>query len=505
MIYKSFLIALLGFVISSICGFLLVYSYLQQSTISQNSQPTIVYPSFVDQRIIDQAFFHTSTTTAINDKVSSLILPHHLLASDLIAEGLLTAKKQKPSVIVLISPNHFSAGHGKVISTLNSWATPYGQLNTSQKIVSQLQKSSLVSIESEPFINEHGIGNLAGFIKKTFPKALVVPIIIKDSQSPKDSSQIASALAEILPKDALVIDSLDMSHYLTADIANNHDQATLATLASGDIDAVSRLDTDSRPALRLLLKYNELKKSQKFQLLKNSNSAIITEQAEAVNVTSYISGYFSAGETQSKPLATILITGLINDSDKLIKLINRPTSLEDPLWRLLHTYDFTWTNLTNELELANRSKLAERGFNLIQDKQGFSLDSATSTPYLTKEIRGLSVTFISLNQTTNDINTAIATIKRARPDSDQVIISYRGTLKSAIAHQLIDAGADLIIGNSGARDFQSETYQSKTIIYNLGNLNLPSGTTTALGLTIGLSDIELLQIPLKYASQLQLQ
>jgi poly-gamma-glutamate capsule biosynthesis protein CapA/YwtB (metallophosphatase superfamily) len=73
------------------------------------------------------------------------------------------------------------------------------------------------------------------------------------------------------------------------------------------------------------------------------------------------------------------------------------------------------------------------------------------------------------------------------------------------AHQLLDAGADLIIGNDGQSDFQSETYGSKTIIYNLGSLNLTSGSTTALGLTISPSAIELLQIPLKYGQQLELQ
>ncbi len=505
MISKPFITALGALLLSGICGFFLVSAYLQRSPLQPNISPAGVYPSFVEQRIIDQAYTHSATTTAIKSTVTTLILPHHLLASDLIAQGLLSVKKQHPSVIVLISPNHFSAGHGKVISTLNSWATPYGQLDTNQKIVSQLQTSGFVSIESDPFIKEHGIGNLAGFIKKTFPKALLVPIILKDSLRAEDSTKLAAALAEIVPKDALIIDSLDMSHYLTADIASSHDQVTVATLASSDIDAVSRLDTDSRPALRLLLKYNEIRKSQHFQLLQNSNSAFIVEQPESKNVTSYITGYFTAGSAVSEPKATVLVTGLISDTKKLIRLIDRPISLEDPFWRLLHTFDLTWMNVTSPILATDKPKLAERGFNLAQDSQGFSLDFTTTTPYLTKKIRGLAVTFISFNQTTDDINATIATIKEARPDSDQILVSSRGTLNATIAHQLIDAGADLIIGMNGSADFQSETYQSKTIIYNLGSLNLSSGTTTALGLTINQSAIRLLEIPLKYGRQLELQ
>jgi AmmeMemoRadiSam system protein B len=505
MISKTFVIALGAVLLSGICGFFLVSAYLQPSPLPDTTPPASVYPSFVEQRIIDQAYDQAATTTPTTYAVTSLILPHHLLASELISQGLLTIKKQKPSVIVLISPNHFSAGHGKVISTLNSWATPYGQLDTNQKIVNQLQTSGFVSLESDTFIKEHGIGNLAGFIKKTFPKASLVPIILKDSLSTKDSRELAAALAKILPEDSLIIASLDMSHYLTADIASSHDQTTIATLASGDSEAVSRLDTDSRPALRLLLSYNELKKSQKFNLLHNSNSALIAQQPASKNVTSYITGYFTAGSAVSEPKATILVTGLISDTKKLIRLIDRPISLEDPFWRLLHTFDLTWMNVTSPILTTDKSKLTERGFNLAQDSQGFSLDFTTTTPYLTKEIRGLSVTFISFNQATDDIDTTIATIKEARPDSDQIIISSRGTLKPAIAYQLIGAGTDLIISNNGQSAYQSEIYQSKTIIYNLGNLNLTSGSTTALGLTISPSAIDLLQIPLKYSQQLELQ
>jgi AmmeMemoRadiSam system protein B len=422
-----------------------------------------------------------------------------------ISQGLLTIKNQKPSVVVLISPNHFSAGHGKIISTLNSWATPYGQLDTNQRIINQLQTSGFVSLESDPFVKEHGIGNLAGFIKKTFPKASLVPIILKDSLSAEDSTDLAAALAEILPEDSLIIASLDMSHYLTADIAASHDQATIATLTSGDSQTVSRLDTDSRPALRLLLSYNELKKSQKFNLLRNTNSSLIAQQPASKNVTSYISGYFTAGSTVSSPKATVLITGLTSDSKRLVRLIDRPTSLEDPLWRLLHTFDLTWMNVASPILATDKSKLTERGFNLAQDNRGFNFNFTTTTPTLTQEIRGILVTFISFNQTTDNLNDIITTIHQKRLESDQIIVSSRGTLKPMQAHQLLDAGADLIIGNDGQSDFQSETYGSKTIIYNLGSLNLTSGSTTALGLTISPSAIELLQIPLKYGQQLELQ
>jgi hypothetical protein len=231
-------------------------------------------------------------------------------------------------------------------------------------------------------VKEHGIGNLAGFIKKTLPKASLVPIILKDSLSTKDSTELAAALAKILPEDSLIIASLDMSHYLTADIASSHDQTTIATLASGDSEAVSRLDTDSRPALRLLLSYNELKKSQKFNLLHNSNSALIAQQPASKNVTSYITGYFTAGSAVSEPKATILVTGLISDTKKLIRLIDRPISLEDPFWRLLHTFDLTWMNVTSPILTTDKSKLAERGFNLAQDNHGFSFNFTTPTPPL---------------------------------------------------------------------------------------------------------------------------
>jgi poly-gamma-glutamate capsule biosynthesis protein CapA/YwtB (metallophosphatase superfamily) len=90
-----------------------------------------------------------------------------------------------------------------------------------------------------------------------------------------------------------------------------------------------------------------------------------------------------------------------------------------------------------------------------------------------------SLAFVGYNQfVTDGLATALADIQYATTAADLVIVmphwgpEYKPTANSDIvseAHQLIEAGADLIIGSHPHIIQQKETYLGKTIYYSLGN------------------------------------
>ena len=53
--------------------------------------------------------------------VRGMVVPHHLLAEKLIQEAFTRIASQAPSVVVLLSPNHFAAGKGPFIATNRVW------------------------------------------------------------------------------------------------------------------------------------------------------------------------------------------------------------------------------------------------------------------------------------------------------------------------------------------------------------------------------------------------
>lgn len=232
----------------------------------------------------------------INNKkiqINGLIVNHHLFASNLIDQTFSAAADNKPSVIVLISPNHFNFGKYQLLTTQKNWPTIYGEL-TSNKIISyQIINNSDLKIEDLVFEKEHGIFNIIPYLKKYYPESTVVPIIIKETISNDQIDELASQLNNILPADALIIGSFDFSHNKIDAEADKNDEKSLMILQNLDYLNTIDLDIDSTKGLRLVLEYLFLKQTKKFQLIAHSSSAKITNNLTTTENTSYIDGIFT--------------------------------------------------------------------------------------------------------------------------------------------------------------------------------------------------------------------
>jgi len=71
---------------------------------------------YVNENYYDDIFINVENTTSV-EEAQGIIVNHHLLAADLIAESMLTVKDVDPETIVLISPNHFDNGSADIITS----------------------------------------------------------------------------------------------------------------------------------------------------------------------------------------------------------------------------------------------------------------------------------------------------------------------------------------------------------------------------------------------------
>jgi len=103
--------------------------------------------------------------------------------------------------------------------------------------------------------------------------------------------QLSNYLLQILPKDALIVASLDMSHYVADVVADKNDDQTVKALDNLDVSGVDKLEVDSRAAFSVLV---EMMKAEgaKFNLLARSSSAKLTGSKDPLDNTSYITGFF---------------------------------------------------------------------------------------------------------------------------------------------------------------------------------------------------------------------
>ncbi|MEA1926417.1 MAG: AmmeMemoRadiSam system protein B [Patescibacteria group bacterium] len=223
------------------------------------------------------------------------IIPHHLLAADLIAE-LFSNFTGDYNTVVLIGPNHFFAGQAEIISSAYDWQTPYGVLQCDRNILDELLQFEEIKVEEDIFQKEHAINSEVAFIKKTFPRAKFVPLVLRAGVDEKNAADLARRLANIAKtQKILVLNSVDFSHYKNSATAQAHDKISIQAIEDFDFRKIYDLDIDSPASIYILMKFSELN-GAKFILLRNSNSAILSDKPDLKSTTSYVTGYFVVGE-----------------------------------------------------------------------------------------------------------------------------------------------------------------------------------------------------------------
>jgi len=234
-----------------------------------------------------------------DESIKGLIVNHHLLAGNFIAQTLCRAATDRQITVVLLSPNHFNNGNGQIIASLFDWQTPSGSLRADKALASLLVKKKIAIAEEAPFNFEHGIYNIIPFIKKTIPNAKIIPIIVKDSVLPGEKDSLINFLGRELPPDSLIVASLDFSHYLTSDEADKFDEQTLTAINKLDLEGLKSLNLNARPdnvdskaVLEIFLSAMRQRQAVNFELVAHSNSVKLIGDPSLKETTSYIDGAF---------------------------------------------------------------------------------------------------------------------------------------------------------------------------------------------------------------------
>lgn len=279
-------------------------------TLSLNNNETI-YKHRITLGVISFGEAKTNRFLLTNADIPVLIIPHHLVAEKQIEETLvkITSLRQKPNRIILMGPNHFSAGKNQVITIDHSWQTNYGTIKADQDFINLLVAHNLAKKEEKILENDHAITNLLPFIAYFFPDAEIVPLLMREPMSKNDTNLLCKFLAEKIANDTLIIASIDFSHYLPKFIADLHDETSIAALNNLDFDFFAeKIDADSPQILMSLTPFLQKNGTEKFTLLSHTNSADLTGDKNAASTTSHIIGYFEKGRNTSKKQVTVFLT-----------------------------------------------------------------------------------------------------------------------------------------------------------------------------------------------------
>lgn len=225
-------------------------------------------------------------------QISAIIVPHHDLPA-VQRQALLdqAAEKITPKTIILVSPNHFNTGGYDIITTDKTWRLTNAIMEPDKTRIAKLK---LPNIEAA-FEREHGITNLLDPLKRSFPDAKIIPIIIKPDVTPERTKELAESLKKVCGQQCLLVASVDFSHYQPGSLAEIHDVLSQKVLNNLDENLVWSAEVDSRQALALAISWAKTYHTEKFFTYLNTNSGKISNAPDAES-TSYILGWFEPGK-----------------------------------------------------------------------------------------------------------------------------------------------------------------------------------------------------------------
>ncbi|HOJ09208.1 MAG TPA: AmmeMemoRadiSam system protein B [Clostridiales bacterium] len=240
---------------------------------------------------------HLAETEIIESSIKGGIVPHHLLASNMIASFFKTISVEQPEVVIIIAPNHKGTGVKAVHTGSWSWQTPFGILEADVDIVNSLVDSKTADMNFDLLEEDHSIAGLVPYIKYYMPDTKIVPIMLHGSFGLQNAQKLGQNLQEKLEnenKKSTIIASVDFSHYLPLEEARQMDEISIKAIENRDINIIQHFNNDymdSPPSIIALLSAMNASGAEHMKMLDHSNSDEIAG-ARSSETTSYFTVVF---------------------------------------------------------------------------------------------------------------------------------------------------------------------------------------------------------------------
>lgn len=479
------------------------------------------------------------------DGIAAGVVPHHLVASALITDFFEKLSEARPSTVILVSPDHFGLAR-------NYFTTTEREVIGDLRVDAALRRALFYEIGGEELgfddtliRGEHGVMNLLPPAARTMPRATVLPLAISAVVSEDMLDKVAAALNKAAPGDAVLVASVDFSHYLPSSAADLHDAKSRVVLEQFERASFRDLEVDCWQCLYLARAFAELRDASQSELIGHTNSAKLANAEAAVDqTTSYVSMIFEKGEPKiHESVATLLTVGDIM-LGRNVEALMRKQGNDYPfeaIYQFFRGIDVVFANLEGSIperhvptpsgstrfsfisltpqilrkhglrlvSLANNHALDHGAIGFAHTKEvladaridvvGHPTD-VSEVAIVTKEIRGQEVTWIGFNGFYHgfDESESIELVTTQAADADRFVIitihwgdeyQLRANRKQReLAHAFIDAGADLVIGHHPHVVQNVEVYKDRAIFYSLGNFIFDQyfSRETQEGLAVGI-------------------
>lgn len=230
-------------------------SEMEVPTTSARPDPPAPPPTvYLDSLYYEKTSFYTGLGNAgvysVQGDLVAGIVPHHLVASDMIA-GFFAMAAQQPAYdgILIVSPSHFPENCGSMVVTAQAgWNTPFGTVAPYTPLIDKLLSDSVLDAENNPAAVEldHGAAGLVPFVKHYFPDTPLAVCLVQ-GKTPRDRLTALWTAIEAQRGEAniLVVSSADCSHYLMPREAAQRDRQTMEAIEAGQTERIFLFDDEN--------------------------------------------------------------------------------------------------------------------------------------------------------------------------------------------------------------------------------------------------------------------
>ncbi len=266
---------------------------------------------FSEPEVFEVAIASASDPVEELSGISGLIVPHHLLAADMISDAFLAASYSNYERIVLISPDSFRAASQNISVSGRSFETAFGSTR-SDPFGEAILRRGFSGFDNTLFGSEHGLHAIFPFLVRYFPEVPVLSVVIKSDATQIELRELEEDLVNLTTENTLFVLSVDFSHFLPLERAVLRDQETLNLLSLGRMDFIRNLrETDHLDNSHGLLLMLRLQGSlgQQLHIIDNRNSQSYARH-RVVETTSYITGVFHRPTVENSNLTSdICVSG----------------------------------------------------------------------------------------------------------------------------------------------------------------------------------------------------
>ncbi len=215
------------------------------------TEPIVLSSELLECRYYNEESFlnygRKSTAYETDGKILCGVVPHHLTAGHIIAGFMKSVAESGRNIetVVIIAPMHYE-NYDTLCTTDSHWNSPYGTVKTDTEITAVFRDKLGAKVNDEMIMHDHSASAHIPFINYYLPEVKTACLLVSKNEAEDIPERLAEILKEISEeKECLFLFSIDFSHFLTPDTADEMDSITRKAVLSGNVAEVKAMNDDN--------------------------------------------------------------------------------------------------------------------------------------------------------------------------------------------------------------------------------------------------------------------